>query len=74
MAFAREMHEDKKAYRIITRTSRFVLGMLLTGRCFLAYDAQRNKIEKALKDAKLPWEDKCFNVDSFQGTQSTLSP
>ena len=33
----------------------------------LAYDAQRNILEKELKAAKLPWEDKCFNVDSFQG-------
>ncbi|KAG2339333.1 hypothetical protein BDR05DRAFT_977761 [Suillus weaverae] len=31
------------------------------------YDAQRTKIEEQLKSAKLLWEDKCFNVDSFQG-------
>ncbi|OBZ72566.1 Regulator of nonsense transcripts 1 [Grifola frondosa] len=31
------------------------------------YDMQRNRLEKGLKSAKLPWEDKCFNVDSFQG-------
>lgn len=24
-------------------------------------------IEKELKAANIPWEDKCFNVDSFQG-------
>ncbi|KAH7903183.1 AAA domain-containing protein, partial [Hygrophoropsis aurantiaca] len=33
------------------------------------YDAQRNLIEKELQHAKLPWEDKCFNVDSFQGNE-----
>ncbi|KAH7922888.1 hypothetical protein BV22DRAFT_625754 [Leucogyrophana mollusca] len=33
------------------------------------YDAQRSLIEKELQSAKLPWEDKCFNVDSFQGNE-----
>ncbi|KAG2744875.1 hypothetical protein P692DRAFT_20742909 [Suillus brevipes Sb2] len=31
------------------------------------YDAQRTRIEEQLKSEKLRWEDKCFNVDSFQG-------
>ncbi|OAX33331.1 hypothetical protein K503DRAFT_700578, partial [Rhizopogon vinicolor AM-OR11-026] len=33
------------------------------------YDAQRNAIEQQLKSEELPWEDRCFNVDSFQGKQ-----
>ena len=36
-------------------------------RVITPYDAQRTLIEKQLKLAGLPWEDKCFNVDSFQG-------
>lgn len=36
-------------------------------RIITPYDAQRSLIEKRLKSAKLPWEDKVFNVDSFQG-------
>lgn len=36
-------------------------------RIITPYDAQRSRIERELKDASLPWEDKCFNVDSFQG-------
>ena len=35
------------------------------------YDAQRNALEGALKSSGLPWEDKCFNVDSFQGEHFT---
>lgn len=31
------------------------------------YDAQRSKLENALQGTKIPWEDTCFNVDSFQG-------
>jgi superfamily I DNA and/or RNA helicase len=31
------------------------------------YDAQRSQLEKRLKAEKLPWENRCFNVDSFQG-------
>ncbi|KAG2074289.1 hypothetical protein BDR04DRAFT_1008715 [Suillus decipiens] len=33
------------------------------------YDGQRSVIEKQLESEKLPWEDKCFNVDSFQGKE-----
>ncbi|RPD74791.1 P-loop containing nucleoside triphosphate hydrolase protein [Lentinus tigrinus ALCF2SS1-7] len=33
------------------------------------YDAQRSYLEKELKEAGLEWEDKCFNVDSFQGNE-----
>ncbi|KAH8926765.1 hypothetical protein BT69DRAFT_936292 [Atractiella rhizophila] len=33
------------------------------------YDAQRDLIEKSLKHAELPWEDRVFNVDSFQGQE-----
>ncbi|KAM5535941.1 hypothetical protein V8D89_010381 [Ganoderma adspersum] len=31
------------------------------------YDAQRSFLENDLKSSGLIWEDKCFNVDSFQG-------
>jgi superfamily I DNA and/or RNA helicase len=40
-----------------------------TGKSFriiTPYDAQRTRIENALKAAGLKWEDKVFNVDSFQ--------
>lgn len=36
-------------------------------RIITPYDAQRAKLEAALKASKLPWEDKVFCVDSFQG-------
>lgn len=36
------------------------------------YDAQRSFLENDLKSSGLIWEDKCFNVDSFQG-ESLLS-
>ena len=38
------------------------------------YDAQGNFLEKEMKEAGLVWEDKCFNVDSFQGKSQTVSP
>ncbi|KAG6821288.1 hypothetical protein H0H93_000148 [Arthromyces matolae] len=34
------------------------------------YDSQRSRLETALKDSKVPWEDTCFNVDSFQGNEA----
>ncbi|KAK0193842.1 P-loop containing nucleoside triphosphate hydrolase protein [Armillaria mellea] len=33
------------------------------------YDGQRNKILNDMKTEGLNWEDKCFNVDSFQGNE-----
>ncbi|KAJ7707595.1 P-loop containing nucleoside triphosphate hydrolase protein [Mycena rosella] len=38
-------------------------------RIITPYDAQRGKLEAALQSAKLPWEDKVFCVDSFQGNE-----
>jgi superfamily I DNA and/or RNA helicase len=36
-------------------------------RIITPYDPQRSLLENALKQEKLPWEDKCFNIDAFQG-------
>jgi regulator of nonsense transcripts 1 len=42
-------------------------------RIITPYDAQRGLLEDALKKEKIPWEDKVFCVDSFQGKQPTLN-
>lgn len=31
------------------------------------YDAQRSLLEGEMKEAGMHWQDRCFNVDSFQG-------
>lgn len=36
-------------------------------RIITPYDAQRSEVETALKRSGLPWAEKVFNVDSFQG-------
>jgi len=36
-------------------------------RIITPYDGQRSLIELELKNNGLGWENKCFNVDSFQG-------
>lgn len=41
-------------------------------RIITPYDAQRSTIENDLKAAGLSWENKCFNVDSFQGIFSNI--
>ncbi|KAF9243393.1 AAA domain-containing protein [Melanogaster broomeanus] len=38
-------------------------------RIITPYDGQRNCIENALKNTDLQWENKVFNVDSFQGNE-----
>ncbi|KAK7033222.1 regulator of nonsense transcripts 1 [Favolaschia claudopus] len=39
-------------------------------RIITPYDAQRARLEKALESAGIPWEDRVFCVDSFQGNES----
>ncbi|EIM87813.1 uncharacterized protein STEHIDRAFT_146026 [Stereum hirsutum FP-91666 SS1] len=39
-------------------------------RIITPYDAQRNLIEGALRRESIPWADKVFNVDAFQGNES----
>ncbi|KAJ8474334.1 hypothetical protein ONZ45_g15986 [Pleurotus djamor] len=38
-------------------------------RVVVPYEGQRGLIEKKMKEEGLNWEDKCFNVDSFQGNE-----
>ncbi|KAF8342729.1 P-loop containing nucleoside triphosphate hydrolase protein [Cantharellus anzutake] len=38
-------------------------------RVITPYDAQRNEIEKRLREENLKWEETVFNVDSFQGNE-----
>ncbi|TFK21196.1 hypothetical protein FA15DRAFT_94068 [Coprinopsis marcescibilis] len=42
----------------------------LSFRIITPYDPQKCLLETALKSKKLPSEDKCFNVDSFQGNEA----
>jgi regulator of nonsense transcripts 1 len=42
-------------------------------RIITPYDAQRGRIEDALKKEKISWEDRVFCVDSFQGRSSAHS-
>jgi len=39
-------------------------------RIITPYDGQRGLLEKMLKQEKMEWEDRCFNVDSFQGNEA----
>ncbi|ESK87246.1 atp-dependent helicase nam7 [Moniliophthora roreri MCA 2997] len=41
-------------------------------RVITPYDGQRNYIEHLMKQNELQWEDKCFNVDSFQGNEENI--
>ncbi|KAA1467648.1 hypothetical protein DENSPDRAFT_847700 [Dentipellis sp. KUC8613] len=38
-------------------------------RIITPYDAQRDALEKALQQNGLSWQNKCFNVDAFQGNE-----
>ncbi|KAJ8581700.1 hypothetical protein M405DRAFT_751348 [Rhizopogon salebrosus TDB-379] len=55
---------------VIIHLARLYHGQGKEYKIITPYDAQRNAIERQLRSAKVPVEDKCFNVDSFQGKQS----
>jgi len=39
-------------------------------RIITPYDGQRSLIEQMLRQERMEWEDRCFNVDSFQGNEA----
>ncbi|KAL4260424.1 DNA2/NAM7 helicase-like C-terminal domain-containing protein [Pleurotus pulmonarius] len=41
----------------------------LSYRIVTPYESQRNLIETSMQESEMQWEDKCFNVDSFQGNE-----
>ncbi|KAI6123273.1 P-loop containing nucleoside triphosphate hydrolase protein [Pisolithus croceorrhizus] len=51
----------------ILRLAHIFQGQRKRFKIITPYDAQRTLIENELRTAEMQWEDKCFNVDSFQG-------
>ncbi|KIM67497.1 hypothetical protein SCLCIDRAFT_1106126 [Scleroderma citrinum Foug A] len=54
---------------IVCRLARLYQDQNKPYRIITPYDAQRTTIEIGLKQADLHWENKVFNVDSFQGNE-----
>jgi len=61
------LHQNKQEIDVIIKLSRRFFDKKKAYKIITPYDAQRTAIERELKSAELPWENKCFNVDSFQG-------
>jgi hypothetical protein len=61
------LHQNEPEITVIIFLARLYHGQGKQYRVITPYDAQRSAIERQLELAKIPWEDKCFNVDSFQG-------
>ncbi|KAG2074300.1 P-loop containing nucleoside triphosphate hydrolase protein [Suillus decipiens] len=58
---------NQQEISVVIHLARIYHGQGKQFRIITPYDGQRSTIEKQLELAQLPWEDKCFNVDSFQG-------
>ncbi|KAG6332525.1 hypothetical protein ID866_6562 [Astraeus odoratus] len=54
---------------VVIRLAEILVKQGKSFRIITPYDAQRTVLETGLKTAKLPWENKVFNVDSFQGNE-----
>ncbi|KAG2347790.1 hypothetical protein BDR05DRAFT_875647 [Suillus weaverae] len=64
---------NQKEISVVIHLARIYKNQGKQYRIITPYDGQRSTIEKQLELAELPWEDKCFNVDSFQGNWLTLT-
>ncbi|PPQ67578.1 hypothetical protein CVT25_012072 [Psilocybe cyanescens] len=60
---------NEQEVKVVLEIARQLVGCRKSFRIITPYDAQRSLLENCLKRAKLPWENKCFNVDSFQGNE-----
>jgi hypothetical protein len=63
------LYKNEPEITVVVHLAHLYYGQGKEYRVITPYDAQRSAIEKQLELAKIPWEDKCFNVDSFQGKQ-----
>ncbi|EIW84346.1 hypothetical protein CONPUDRAFT_50903 [Coniophora puteana RWD-64-598 SS2] len=61
--------QNEEEVATVVRLARFFDSKGQSYRVITPYDAQRSLIEKALENAGLSWENKCFNVDAFQGNE-----
>ncbi|KAF8554478.1 P-loop containing nucleoside triphosphate hydrolase protein [Imleria badia] len=59
---------NEEEARVVAKLVELYKSRAMSFRIITPYDAQRSLIENLLKREKLPWEDKVFNVDSFQGS------
>ena len=59
--------QNRKEVEAITHLAHHLQEQDKPYRIITPYDAQRGALEEALREEDLKWEDKCFNVDSFQG-------
>ncbi len=65
---AKLRHQNRQEVEAVTLIAEHLQEKGVSYRIITPYDAQRSALEEALKEKELVWEDKCFNVDSFQGS------
>ena len=68
------LSQNDSEVRVVIQIARRYQTLGKSYRVITPYDGQRNRLEQALKNDGLLWEDKCFNVDSFQGTPLYFVP
>ena len=65
--FAQVFPQNKREVTTVIEIARQLIAAKQSFRIITPYDSQRSLLEGSLQDARLTWEDKCFNIDSFQG-------
>lgn len=62
-------HQNVEEAKTVIQLARTYNAQGKSYRIITPYDAQRSLLESNLKTSGIPWENRVFNVDSFQGTQ-----
>lgn len=66
--FSNSRRQNPEEARVVVKLACLYQSKAMSFRIITPYDAQRSLIENSLKGENLQWEDKVFNVDSFQGS------
>jgi superfamily I DNA and/or RNA helicase len=62
--------QNQQEVKAVVLLARHLQNEDISYRIITPYDAQKSALEKALDDEGLDRDNKCFNVDSFQGSSS----
>ncbi|TFK70343.1 P-loop containing nucleoside triphosphate hydrolase protein [Pluteus cervinus] len=67
-----EQQEDKSwvnlaEAKVVAKLAQKLHRLKRSYRIITPYDAQRSVLENGLRAEKIPWQDRCYNIDSFQG-------
>ncbi|KAF7424522.1 hypothetical protein PC9H_009829 [Pleurotus ostreatus] len=68
-SFSNKSFQNDAEMKLVLKLASQLEEKRLSYRIVTPYESQRNLIETKMQENEMQWEDKCFNVDSFQGNE-----